>query len=251
MKYLKLILILLIPLVIILVYAKIDAEATIGLVKADLSDLEKIEKANDTLTTKKDSVPTVAPIDTTKQRLLLFGDSMVEGLGPRIAKYAAANGHDLTYVCWYSSNTDWWANTDTLRHFLNEVKPTHVLISLGGNEQPLRDVRTCRKNVEKIYATIGDIPTLWICTPAWKPEVPFNDMAEEMAGPGRFFDSRKLTYERGKDHCHPTHASAAKWMDSIAVWMESPAAAHRIRMKMPADTVDTRNIKRIYLQPKE
>ena len=34
-----------------------------------------------------------APLDTTSQNILIIGDSMLEGLNPRLAAYAKANGH--------------------------------------------------------------------------------------------------------------------------------------------------------------
>ena len=34
---------------------------------------------------------------------------------------------------------------------------------------------------------------------------------------------------------HPTFYAASCWMDSVAVWMASPATAHPIRMDKPTD----------------
>ncbi|MDE6417163.1 MAG: hypothetical protein K2K68_09095, partial [Duncaniella sp.] len=47
-------------------------------------------------------------IDSAAQRILIIGDSMLEGLNPRLAAYAAANGHTLNSVIWYSSTTAYW-----------------------------------------------------------------------------------------------------------------------------------------------
>ena len=38
-----------------------------------------------------------------QKRLLVVGDSMLEGLSPRLASYARLNGHKLYTVIWYSS----------------------------------------------------------------------------------------------------------------------------------------------------
>lgn len=68
------------------------------------------------------------PVDTAAQRVLIFGDSMSEYLGLRLADYANKNGHKLTCITWVSSGTRNWAATDTLQHY---IKPTHVFVCLG------------------------------------------------------------------------------------------------------------------------
>lgn len=68
------------------------------------------------------------PVDTAAQRVLIFGDSMSEYLGLRLAGYANKNGHKLTCITWVSSGTRNWAATDTLQHY---IKPTHVFVCLG------------------------------------------------------------------------------------------------------------------------
>lgn len=68
------------------------------------------------------------PVDTAAQRVLIFGDSMSEYLGLRLAGYANKNGHKLTCITWVSSGPRNWAATDTLQHY---IKPTHVFVCLG------------------------------------------------------------------------------------------------------------------------
>ena len=46
------------------------------------------------------------PVDTAAQRVLIFGDSMSEYLGLRLADYANKNGHKLTCITWVSSGTN-------------------------------------------------------------------------------------------------------------------------------------------------
>lgn len=71
------------------------------------------------------------PVDTAAQRVLIFGDSMSEYLGLRLAGYANKNGHKLTCITWVSSGTRNWAATDTLQHYIQRIKPTHVFVCLG------------------------------------------------------------------------------------------------------------------------
>lgn len=71
------------------------------------------------------------PVDTAAQRVLIFGDSMSEYLGLRLDGYANKNGHKLTCITWVSSGPRNWAATDTLQHYIQRIKPTHVFVCLG------------------------------------------------------------------------------------------------------------------------
>ena len=42
------------------------------------------------------------PVDTASKVILFIGDSMLDGLSPRLAAYAEQNGHTLYTVIWYS-----------------------------------------------------------------------------------------------------------------------------------------------------
>jgi len=174
-------------------------------------------------------------IDSTSQRILFFGDSMVEGLLRRMNCYAYANGHKVTNVVWYSSTTEIWAKTDTLRYFINKVKPTFAMISIGGNEQFIKDTDSRESYIRKILKELGDTPFVWIGVPAWKEDTGINELTQRVVGKNRYFDSRGLTLNRGRDHRHPTYSAASDWMDSVAVWMASPQTAHPIRMDKPTD----------------
>lgn len=81
------------------------------------------------------------PVDTAAQRVLIFGDSMSEYLGLRLADYANKNGHKLTCITWVSSGTRNWAATDTLQHYIQRIKPTHVFVCLGSNELYTSDMK--------------------------------------------------------------------------------------------------------------
>ena len=176
-----------------------------------------------------------AVLDTTAHRILFFGDSMVEGLLRRMNCYAYANGYQMTNVVWYSSTTELWAQTDTLRYFMNKANPTFIMISLGMNEQFIKNVVERETCIRQIIKELGDIPFVWIGVPAWKEDTGINELTKQVVGESRYFDSRGLTLQRGRDHMHPTFNSASRWMDTVAVWMASPATAHPIRMNKPTD----------------
>lgn len=191
-----------------------------------------------------------AELDTASQNILIIGDSMLEGLNPRLADYAEANGHTLNSVIWYSSTSEYWGTCDTLKVFLRKFKPTFIFISLGGNELFVRDIKEQRDGfVKNFLAQIGDIPYVWIGPPNWKPDTGINDLIAENVPEGCFFLSNGMHFDRAKDGAHPTHASAALWMDSIARWMPAHAA-HPIRMKRPADSIKARPASVTVLQPK-
>ena len=173
--------------------------------------------------------------DTTAHRILFFGDSMVEGLLRRMNCYAYANGYQMTNVVWYSSTTELWAETDTLRYFMNKANPSFIMISLGMNEQFIKNPASHEPYIRKIMQVVDDIPFVWIGVPAWKEDTGINELTKRVVGESRYFDSRGLTLQRGRDRMHPTFNSASRWMDTVAVWMASPATAHPIRMNKPTD----------------
>lgn len=196
--------------------------------QANLAQIDTI--ASDTIVPEE-----VFAVDTTRRRILLIGDSMVEGLRLRMADYALENGYDLMAVVWYSATTYWYAKSDTLNYFINQHQPDFIMMSLGGNEQFARDLTRRAGYVQEIVDRIGDIPFIWIGTPSWRSNATFNDCAREVVGDDRFYESAHLTLERQKDHAHPTIAAASIWMDSLAVWMSSPQTAHPIRMNVPTE----------------
>lgn len=242
--YYNILIILLLPLLAILCYATVDEPVTTEITRVNIS---KFLAQNDTIEAEAIDAADSTAVDTVPQRILLFGDSMVEGLGLRLAEYAAYNGHDLTFVTWVSSTTVAW-NSDTLRHYLREANPTYVMITLGGNEQTNRNEEIVTRNIKEILSIIGDIPYVWICTPAWDKDAPFNAVPERVCGKRRFFDSRTLTLDRVGDHRHPTYDAAAIWMDSVAVWMQSTEREHPIVMKCPPKGTEKKCVK-YYLKP--
>lgn len=161
-----------------------------------------------------------AVIDSTPRTLLFIGDSMLEGLSPRLAAYAKENGHTLYSVIWYSSTSEVWGRSDKLNGYIDRIKPDFVFVSLGANELFVRDIATKRDGyVKKILADIGDLPYLWIGPPNWKPDTGINDLVAANTKPGMFFLSNGMTFERARDGAHPTRSSAVVWMDSVVTWM--------------------------------
>lgn len=191
----------------------------------------------------------VQSTDTTAQTILFIGDSMLEGLSPRMAAYAKENGHKMYTVIWYSSTSDVWGGCDTLRTFIRRFKPSYIMICLGANELFVKDIEKKRdKYVKSILSQIGDIPYLWIGPPNWKPDTGINRLVGKNAKDGSFFLSDGMSFDRTKDGAHPTRTSAAAWMDSVIRWMPANAS-HLIRLNVP-ETQSARPNKIVVLQPK-
>lgn len=181
------------------------------------------------------SIHEPVPTDTASKTILFIGDSMLEGLSPRLAAYAAKNGHTLYSVIWYSSTSEIWGGSDKIRQYIDRVYPDYIFICLGANELFVKDIKDKRdRYVKKMVSDFGDIPFLWIGPPNWKPDTGINELIEANVPRGSFFLSNGMHFERGKDGAHPTRNSAAQWMDSVARWMPLHSN-HPIKMENPGE----------------
>ena len=184
-------------------------------------------------------------VDTTIHTVLIVGDSMLEGLGPRLAAYAAANDFTLYSVIWYSSTSEYWGRSTKLSDYMRRLKPDFVFICLGANELFVRNIEQSRsKYVAKIIADLGDTPYLWIGPPNWKPDTGINLLIEQHAAPGCYYRSAELVLERAADGAHPTHDAANRWTDSVVDWMSSHAP---VMPPMERPTVATARPKRVFV----
>lgn len=191
----------------------------------------------------KGSVP--APCDTSTHTILLIGDSMLEGIAPRLAAYADHNGHTLYSVMWYSSTSKIWGSSDKLRNYISRLNPSFIIVCLGANELTVRDIASARRQyVEKIIEDIDTIPYLWIGPPNWRRDTGINALISSVASEGSFFLSDGMDFERTADGAHPTRSSAALWVDSVMRWMPANAR-HPIRMDFPE--ADASRPKRVFV----
>lgn len=190
------------------------------------------------------------PLDTASKHILFIGDSMLEGLSPRLAAYAQKNGHKMHTVIWYSSRTDVWGSCDTLTHFIKKYNPDYIFICLGANELFYKNViERHSKHVDRMLSQIGDIPYLWIGPPNWKPDTGINQLIESKVKRGCFFMSNGMHFDRAKDGAHPTRSSAILWMDSVARWMPENSR-FPIKMNVPTERT-ARPIRTEVLQPQK
>lgn len=191
-----------------------------------------------------------APLDTTAKNILFIGDSMLEGLAPRLAKYCDKNGHTLVEVIWYSSSSKIWGESGRLAELIAKYKPNYIFICLGANELYVPDIKRARRHfVKKILAEIGDIPYVWIGPPNWDEDTGINDLIEQEVDDGCFYLSAHDHFERSRDGAHPTRASAHQWMDRVVKWM-ADNCAHPIRLKNPGEGVGKASHIIVYQPPK-
>ena len=172
-------------------------------------------------------------VDTRSQNILLIGDSMSKWLRYRLQDYCEENNHKLSTVTWVSGNTKWFAETDTLKYYINKHSASYVILVLGSNELFIRDIATRRaKYVDKITETLNTVKWVWIGPPNWKNDTGINKLLENKLGNELFFLSKNLNFQRQKDGMHPTVKSCSMWVDSITSWITNTSQS-RISLKYP------------------
>lgn len=202
---------------------------------AEIEEAEQLTEDTDSVVPEEIKPKFPVPVDTAKKTILFIGDSMLDGLSPRLSAYAAESGHTLYSVIWYSSSTEQWGKSDRLQKYIDEIHPSYIFICLGSNELMIKDIKEKRtKYVKTLVNTIDSIPFLWIGPPNWREDTGINDMLQENIPEGSFFLSNGMSFKRRKDGAHPTLESAAVWMDSIARWMPEHSN-HPIIMNNPGD----------------
>ena len=163
-------------------------------------------------------------MDSSKQRILLIGDSMLEQLRWRVRDYAEHNGHDMKTVMWYSSQSMWFGQYDTLKYYIKQYKPTYIILVLGANELFVSNIKQKRADyVKRIIKQMDTIPFIWVGPPNWKDDTGINQLILRYAGRKNYYPSYKITqtpsFARYNDGAHPRPQAASRWMDSVAVWI--------------------------------
>lgn len=188
-------------------------------------------------------------VDSSAQRFLFIGDSMLEFLRIRLNDYCRENGHTMNSVIWYSSSTLWYGSCDTITYFIKKYQPTYVILAIGSNELFIKDIITERdKYVDHILDQVGDLKYLWIGPPNWKDDTGINDLIVRNVGRKRYYPSKDLTFKRGKDGAHPVRESGYMWMDSVAKYIMNESQ-YRVLLN-PPDTFLSKTPPTVILSPK-
>ena len=206
---------------------------TLTYVEPVASEPEVIAESSEPSLEIADPIPALPVVDTTSQRILLIGDSMLEGLSPRLAAYTKQNNHQLYTVIWYSSSSKMWATSDNLEKYIEKFKPTFVFICLGANELFIKNIAELReKHVKTVVEKLGNIPFVWIGPPNKQKDTGINDLLKKNVPSDKFFLTKGMKFNYFEDQIHPTRASAVEWMDSVVRWM-SGHCKHQIKLDPP------------------
>jgi len=171
--------------------------------------------------------------DTTKQRILLIGDSEIGGLRYSINDYCRENGHKIVLaVEWYSATTFNFGRSDTIDKIIARYKPTYVFMVLGLNELYAKDLKARKIAANQLAEKLKGIPYAWIGPANWQEDFGINKVYESSAEPGAYFMSKNLTLPRSKDGRHPDNKGYRIWMDSIAAWVKT-TARYKLKMNVP------------------
>lgn len=192
----------------------------VGPVVSPTSSVPNSTAALDSVKVKKTKQAALSPVFTADfvERVLLIGDSQLEGLRKPVSSYCEKNNHVLvSTIIWYGSSTKQWATTDTLEYYLALYKPTVVIFAIGLNELFVRDLETRAGYVKSIKKTFEEysIRYSWIGPAAWTKDKGIIDVMAKEVG-DYFFPSHTLKMERASDGRHPSKNAAKLWFDQVA-----------------------------------
>lgn len=176
--------------------------------------------------------PTPAPDECPPDsaRVVLLGDSLAVGLKAPLAEHATRCGTDFVTRAFVGAHvTEWDGRAPRLGQVLDANQPTHVLISLGGNDFQRNDPENVAAGINRLIATLkgrGIVP-LWIEPPEFPfaDELGVRDMWHQLLGDEDIFDARTLWLPRAPDNVHPTPAGYETLADALWAWLS--ARLHR------------------------
>ncbi len=177
--------------------------------------------------------------DTSAQKILLVGDSMMEGLQIYLKMRTEKCKHTFVSLAKTSTSMVAWTGKDStgkLKDAIEKHKPTLVLISLGSNElfAPKNLLPEYAKYLDNILLQLGNTNFVWICPPNWKKDFGLTDLILEKVQENRFFPSRDLKIPRAGDGIHPNMQGYEMWADKILNFiLESPQKPLKLVCESP------------------
>ena len=183
-------------------------------------------------------------------RILLFGDSLAQGLAPPLSKLAQEAGYPFQADGRTGTRIQDWATQAWLVQDL-KAQPTLVLVSLGTNDMRMPD-----PSVEKpaLLALVQKLKSFQVVLIA-PPTMPFPDkgvrkMLTDTGLP--LFHSETLQIPRASDGIHPTALGYAGWAGVLWKRLGPTAAFAGLKYKAPEQAPMIRNLtdRGIYLRKK-
>ena len=180
--------------------------------------------------------PVWRKVDFGKDRFLLIGDSLAEGLGvPLTDPNANVAGRVVSKrgarISAYVGNGNMVAD---LQRTLAEFQPTVVLVSLGTNDEaarlrdPYADIKKATEaNVAALLKSLANYNVIWIGPPQlpWENDTLFRQMLRQAVGPENYFASH-LSHPvnnariRANDGIHFTAKGYKDWLDAVGEWIK-------------------------------
>jgi lysophospholipase L1-like esterase len=190
-----------------------------------------------------------AGMDWSKERVLLFGDSLAVGLAPFIDKELFERGvSEFKSISVGGTMINQWAwsrchaQARSLDRALAEFKPTMVIFSLGTNDEAFRGsldhrgdpikppygpnfsvARLRRDSIIELSEKLARVRTrVWLCppvTPRWPPDRAFREAMRSWGG--GFFDTQQLNLSRQSDRLHMTPKGTRTWTSAIMGYLDS------------------------------
>lgn len=166
----------------------------------------------------------------TADKILFIGDSMTGWMSERFNAYAHSNGFEVAAIIWDGSTiSKWGANSSILSHYVKQIKPDAIFISLGLNDLAEKNPGTrLTASVNNILKATSGIPIVWIGPPSWpgKPwGEPLNSWLAEKLGKGHYFSSLTLKLPRqSASNPHPSREGINIWMDDFINWLRKDGA---------------------------
>lgn len=193
-----------------------------------------VAKADTVLVVAK---PEPRDVDSSKQRILLAGDSMAECLLYGLRDYAKNNGHKISEAAWSGSSTIKWAKSDSLEVAIKRFKPTLVIFCLGANELTIPNIWNREKYLKAIIAKLDTFKYLWVSPPNWTEDTGLTEMISANVPQEQLFISKDIKLERRRDGAHPTIPASRIWADSVAKWIVEESAFPIVLAKAPKTKV--------------
>jgi hypothetical protein len=159
-----------------------------------------------------------APPSLTGKTVLHVGDSMVGGewgLTRALQKKFEAEGAKFVHSCTVSESIVSFDKSTKLKDLLTKNKPDIVIITLGTNDALVPYPAALASNVKNIVSRLDGRECYWMGPPLWKPDTGILAVIRDNVGRCKFYDSSKLTLQRGHDGIHPTEKGGADWADSF------------------------------------
>lgn len=163
------------------------------------------------------------------EKLLLFGDSLAQGLTPTLGALAKDNGVAFAATSKVGSTVREWAGATALGSELRKhlaEKPTVVLCSLGTNDEYLTsasaqaELPALEALIELVRASGAELG--WIGPPTLPRQGNgFSAAIRARIASNRYFHSESFEIPRGGDNLHPTVKGYAGWAGKIWSWISS------------------------------